>query len=118
MPAKKIRRRVTGPLTTEQAEHFRQATRAVEAQAATIKARGQAKLREQAALTVTVSQLAEGLRAARLKKGLSAAEVARRLQMDAGNYSKLEGGQGNPTLSTLSRIAAAIGVKVVVSVQD
>jgi transcriptional regulator with XRE-family HTH domain len=38
--------------------------------------------------------------------------------MDAGNYSRLESGQTNPTLQTLSRMAEAIGVKVTVNVQD
>jgi ribosome-binding protein aMBF1 (putative translation factor) len=115
MPDKKLRRRITGPLPAVQREHFRQATREVDAQEAAIKARGRARL--EALHQGDLPQLVSVLRAVRVSRGLSAADVATRLEMDAGNYSRLESGQTNPTLSTLSRLAEAIGVTVTVEVR-
>lgn len=115
MPNKQIRRRITGPLTESQKEHFRQATQEVDAQEMAIKARGQARFKRRQ--SVGLLQLATALRASRLSRGLSATEVADKLQMDAGNYSRLESGQTNPTLATLSRMADAIGVEVVVEIK-
>ncbi|MDZ4688120.1 MAG: helix-turn-helix transcriptional regulator [Planctomycetaceae bacterium] len=115
MPGRKIRRRITGPLTTEQQRHFRQASQEVEAQESPIKARGKALLKQLQA--VDLPQIIAALRASRLSRGLSATDVAGRLNMDAGNYSRLESGQTNPTLATLSRMADAIGVKVRIEVK-
>jgi ribosome-binding protein aMBF1 (putative translation factor) len=115
MPVKHIRRRVTGPLNESQKQHFRQATREVEAQAAEIQARGKARLKQQQA--VGLPQIITALRVSRLSRGLSAAEVADKLQMNAGNFSRLENGQTNPTLATVTRLADAIGVTVVVQIK-
>lgn len=111
-----VRRRITGRPTPEEAAHYRQAVKEVEADKEAILARGRELLRQ--LKSAELANVVEALRDARLKKGLAAAEVAERLDMDAGNYSRLESGQTNPTLQTLSRMAEAIGVKVTVNVQE
>jgi ribosome-binding protein aMBF1 (putative translation factor) len=49
---------------------------------------------------------------ARKKAGLTQSEVARRMDVPQSAVVRLESGTHSPTLSTLSRYAAAIGVKL------
>ena len=59
------------------------------------------------------------LKEARLRKGLSLGEVAARSGIDKANLSRLENDpHPNPTWSTLSRLAAAIGVRLDIIVRD
>jgi transcriptional regulator with XRE-family HTH domain len=58
------------------------------------------------------------LRELREAAGLSLADVAERTGMDKGFVSRLETGQGNPTVDTLARYAAALGKRVVFGVED
>lgn len=58
------------------------------------------------------------LREAREASGLSLANVAERTGMDKAALSRLETGQGNPTIETLSRYAAALGKRVVFGVEE
>lgn len=109
MVKKMIRQRVTGKPTPEQAAHFRQARTEVEADKANIVARGKS-------LTLAL-KIARELKDARQARGLPATEIASRMGIDAGNFSRLESGQGNPTIETVSRLAEAIGVELVVSVK-
>ena len=51
-----------------------------------------------------------GLVALRLKAGLSQTELARRLDMQQPNLSRLEKGLVDPKLSTLQQLAEALGV--------
>ena len=51
-----------------------------------------------------------GLVALRLKAGLSQTELARRLDMQQPNLSRLERGLVDPKLSTLQQLAEALGV--------
>jgi len=53
------------------------------------------------------------MRELREEAGLSLADVAERTGMDKAFLSRLETGQGNPTLDTLARYAAALGKRVV-----
>jgi ribosome-binding protein aMBF1 (putative translation factor) len=62
---------------------------------------------ENLALTV-LKQLVD----ARKKAGLSQAEVARRMDVPQSAVVRLESGTHSPTLTTLSRYATAIGVKL------
>jgi len=53
----------------------------------------------------------------RKARGLSLGDVAKRSGIDISRLSKLENDpRSNPTLSTLTRIASAIGVKVSIHV--
>jgi len=65
------------------------------------------KTADQAAL-----RLLRSLIEARKKAKLSQAEVARRMQVPQPAVVRLESGTHSPTLTTLSRYAAAIGVKL------
>jgi ribosome-binding protein aMBF1 (putative translation factor) len=58
------------------------------------------------------------LRELREAAGLSLADVAERARMDKGFISRLETGHGNPTVATLARYAAVLGVRVVFGVED
>ncbi len=51
---------------------------------------------------------------ARLREGLSLADVSERTGMDRGNVSRLESSVDNVELNTLARLADAIGCDVVV----
>src|SRR2546422_10810100 len=59
------------------------------------------------------------LKEIRNEKGLSLADLTEATGIDRASISKLESGQrANPTLATVSKYAAALGKKVVVSVVD
>jgi DNA-binding XRE family transcriptional regulator len=66
-----------------------------------------------------VDELVMQLKAARLEKGLSLADLTDRTGMDASALSKLETGQRpNPTVETLVRYAEAVGKRLVVSLAE
>ncbi len=46
---------------------------------------------------------------ARMNEGLSQQELAKRCDMKPANLCRLEGGNGNPSVSTLDRIAHGLG---------
>ena len=54
------------------------------------------------------------LKLARLREGLSLAEVSETAGVDRGNISRLESGVENVEINTLARLADAIGYDVVV----
>ncbi len=49
---------------------------------------------------------------ARAKSGLSQAELSLRTGIDQSDISKLERGVGNPSVATLEKIAAALGMRL------
>lgn len=51
---------------------------------------------------------------AREQEGLTQSELARRCGMRQGNLSRIECGAGNPSLSTLQRIAHGLGRELVI----
>ena len=55
-------------------------------------------------------KLGENLRKLRLKKNLSQGNLARSLNVDRAYISNIENGRMNPTLSTLEKIAGALGI--------
>jgi DNA-binding Xre family transcriptional regulator len=64
-------------------------------------------------------ELVRQLKAARLAKGLSLADLTELTGMDRSAVSKLETGQrANPTVETLVRYAEAVGKRVIVSLAD
>jgi transcriptional regulator with XRE-family HTH domain len=59
------------------------------------------------------------LKALREQQGLSISDMAQRTGMDRAMISRLENGQvDNPTISTMTRYAKALGKRVVVSLKD
>jgi transcriptional regulator with XRE-family HTH domain len=55
-------------------------------------------------------KLGENLKKLRVKKDISQIELARILGVDRSFVSNVENGKNNPTLSTLRKIASALGV--------
>ncbi len=59
------------------------------------------------------------LQRARQSRGLSLTEIARRTEIDLASLSRLEAGKNpNPTFETLSRYAAALGLRLELSLVD
>lgn len=56
--------------------------------------------------------LAYRLKELRKKKHLTQSQLAEKLGMEKGQISKIENGKFNLTLSTINKIAAALGAKV------
>jgi transcriptional regulator with XRE-family HTH domain len=57
-------------------------------------------------------KLGENLKKLRLKKKLSQGDLAKKLEVDRAYISNIENGRMNPTLSTLEKIAGALGVSI------
>ena len=55
-------------------------------------------------------KLGENLRRLRLKNDMSQEDLAKALDVDGAYISNIENGRMNPTLSTLEKIAGALGV--------
>ena len=55
-------------------------------------------------------KLGENLRKLRLKKNMSRGDLAIALEVDRADISNVENGRMNPTLSTLEKIANALGI--------
>lgn len=53
---------------------------------------------------------------ARLKRGVTQAEIARRAGTTQSAIARFESGASNPTLSFLTKVAAAVGAKIEVRV--
>lgn len=57
-------------------------------------------------------KLGENLKRIRTAKGISQGEISRILEVDKSFISNIENGKTNPTLSTIAKIAKAVGVSV------
>ena len=57
-------------------------------------------------------KLGKNLKRIRTKKGISQGQIGRTLKVDKSFISNIENGKTNPTLSTIAKIAKAIGVSV------
>ena len=55
-------------------------------------------------------KLGENLRKLRFKKKLSQGDLSKTLGVDRAYISNIENGRMNPTLSTLEKIAGALGI--------
>ena len=55
-------------------------------------------------------KLGENLKKLRLKKKLSQGDLSKALGVDRAYISNIENGRMNPTLSTLEKIAVALGI--------
>lgn len=57
-------------------------------------------------------KLGSNLKRIRTQKGISQGDIGRKLKVSRGFISTIENGKTNPTLSTIAKIAKAIGVSV------
>ena len=55
-------------------------------------------------------KLGENLKRIRTAKGISQGQIGRILEVDKSFISNIENGKTNPTLSTIAKIAKAVGV--------
>lgn len=61
-------------------------------------------------MTPAIEKLAQNLKRIREEKQMSQGDICRDLGCDRSFVSNLESGKNNPTLMTIERIAAALGV--------
>jgi len=55
-------------------------------------------------------KLGKNLKHIRTSKGISQGDIARSLEVSRGFVSNIENGKTNPTLSTISKLAKALGI--------
>ncbi len=60
----------------------------------------------------TAKRLGENIKNIRIAKGMTQGDLCRVLDVDRAYMSNIESGKKNPTLSTIERIADALGVSV------
>ena len=63
-------------------------------------------------MTNESSKLGKNLKRIRTAKGITQGDIVRKLGLGRGFISNIENGKANPTLSTITKIAKAIGVSV------
>ncbi len=117
MMAKRMGKRVTGKLPADRAVRLQQSWKEAEAERETTAAESRQMLRDLVQQPVKLGDVLKLLRELRVSSGKSAKEVADAMRMNSGNYSRLERGQGNPTVETLERLADAINAELIVSVR-
>ena len=106
--AKRVRSK-RGTLTAEQRRRMREAYDIAEANKKDIIQEGREWLE-------AARQRLAFLREARERAGLSLEQVAERMGVDKSNLAKLEKA-GNPTVETLERYAAALGQRLVMTLE-
>jgi transcriptional regulator with XRE-family HTH domain len=57
-------------------------------------------------------KLGKNLKKIRTAKGISQGDIGRSLNVSRGFISNIENGKMNPTLSTIARLAKAVGVSI------
>ena len=63
-------------------------------------------------MTNESSKLGKNLKRIRTAKSITQGDIVRKLGLGRGFVSNIENGKANPTLSTIAKIAKAIGVSV------
>ena len=60
-------------------------------------------------------QIMKAMIAARTEAGITQQQLSERTGINQSNLSRIENGNGNPSVSTLNRIASALGKKLSIS---
>lgn len=60
----------------------------------------------------SAKKLGENMKKIRLAKGMTQGDICRKLEVDRAYISNVESGNKNPTLSTITKLAKALGVSV------
>ncbi|MEJ7594922.1 MAG: helix-turn-helix transcriptional regulator [Planctomycetaceae bacterium] len=81
------------------------------------KARGRKVFEELEERQREFSSVVTALKEAREARGLSLQDVCDKTGITRASLSLLENGHGNPTMTTLRRVAKAIGVEILVTVK-
>ena len=81
------------------------------------KARGRKVFEELEERQREFASVVTALKEAREARGLSLQDVCDKTRITRASLSLLENGHGNPTMTTLRRVAEAIGVEILVTVK-
>ena len=60
----------------------------------------------------SAKKLGENMKRIRFENGMSQSDICRKLGVDRSYISNVENGNKNPTLSTITKLAKALGVSV------
>ena len=119
MPAKKLRNRITRPLTAEEKARHALVRRQIESEKPRLRKVGLAAKAAYEARQPRLKEAIAALKSAREQQGLSLGEIGARTGIDKSNLSRLENDSDpNPTIDTLTRYAAAVGKEIVVVLTD
>ena len=113
--AKHIRR----DLTDAQRARVIEARHLIQGEAAEIRRKAKTYKQEHDAAQATLNEAARLLKAERVRQGLSLSDIQERTGIDPPNLSRLENDAGaNPTVTTLTRYAEALGKKFLIVLSD
>jgi DNA-binding phage protein len=107
------------PLTTEERARVAEARRLVALDEAELKQQGRQYKREYESAQAALHDALKLLKEERLRMGLSLADVEERTGIGRPNLSRLENeAESNPTISTLTRYAEALGKRLMIVLTD
>jgi DNA-binding XRE family transcriptional regulator len=113
------KRRIVMELTAEQSKAMKRVETEVEAEKDDIIRKARQAFAEQKTFETELAKTAQMLAAARAERGMSLSALAEITGMTRQALSRIERGENrNPTISTLHRIAAALGKEVVIKLCD
>ncbi len=108
-------KRIYRAATPEEKVRHQQIREQVQEELPELKQRARQKLTEIVRHGVALQQAIDLLKAERIKQGLSLSELKEYLGIEGATLAKLESHEdANPTISTLTRYAEAVGKKVLV----
>jgi len=117
--AKHMGKRIYREATGEEKDRHTRIREQIRAELPNIKTRAQQQLTEALQRGIAIQHTMSVLKAERVKKGLSLAEMKERTGIERSTLSRLENqAEANPTINTLTRYAAAVGKRVFVVLAD
>jgi DNA-binding phage protein len=116
---KREARRSDRKLTTSELEEIRRVRAKIEEEAPEIIAKGRALKRARQAIVAQLQEAFAMLRKEREAKGMSLAELRDLTGIDRSALSRLENSpEANPTITTLNRVADALGKRIVIQLVE
>ncbi len=113
--AKQMGKRIYRHATAEERERHSRIREQIQEELPDIKKRARQKLAEAVQQGIAIEHTMAVLKAERMKKGLSLADMKERTGIERSALSRLENNaEANPTVNTLTRYADAVGKKVFV----
>ena len=113
--AKEMGKRIYRSATAEERERYNRIREQIREELPDIRKRARQKLAAAIQEGIALEHAMSVLKAERLKKGLSLAEMKERTGIERSALSRLENNaEANPTVNTLNRYADAVGKKVLV----
>jgi len=117
--AKQMGKRIYREATEEEKERHRRIREHIQEELLDIKTRARQHLAEAMQRGIAMQHIMSALKAERVQKGLSLSDMKERTGIERSTLSRLENHQeANPTVSTLTRYAEAVGKKLFVILAD